>query len=203
MNRKNILKEKALNLTKSPGVYLMKNKDEEIIYIGKAKNLKNRVLSYFRKDYSHTEKVMKMVENVCDFAFYVTDTEFEALILECSLIKEYKPKYNILLKDSKGYKYIKISNEEYPKITVCNKKANDGATYIGPYVSSFSVKQAVEEVNKIFMLPACKTNFNLKKRKRPCLNFYIKRCIGVCQNKITTKEYKETIKEAINYIKKM
>ena len=202
MDKINVLKEKALNLPINPGVYLMLNKKGEIIYIGKAKNLKNRVLSYFREDSSHTDKVKKLVENIEDLNFYVTDTEFEALVLECSLIKEYEPKYNILLKDSKGYKFIKITNENYPKIIVCSKKANDGSEYIGPYVSSFSVKQAVEEVNKIFMLPTCKTNFNLKKRKRPCLNFYIKKCIGVCQKKISEKEYKKLIEEAINYIKK-
>ena len=202
MNTKNKLKEKALNLTTNPGVYLMKNKNEEIIYVGKAKNLKNRVVSYFRNLSSHNEKVRKMIENVCDFNFFVTDSEFEALVLECSLIKEYKPKYNILLKDSKGYKYIKITKEDYPKITVCGKKSQDQSIYIGPYVSSFSVKQAVEEVNKIFMLPVCNTNFNQKKRKRPCLNYYIKKCMGLCQKNISCEEYKDIIDEAIKYIKK-
>ncbi len=202
MDTRNILKEKALNLTTNPGVYLMKNKNEEIIYIGKAKNLKNRVVSYFRNLSSHDEKVRKMVENVCDFNFFVTDSEFEALILECSLIKEYKPKYNILLKDSKGYKYIKITKEDYPKISVCRKKDQDQSLYIGPYVSSFSVKQAVEEVNKIFMLPVCNTNFNQKKTKRPCLNYYIRRCMGLCQKNISSEEYNNIIDEAIKYIKK-
>ncbi len=202
MDTKNKLKKKALNLTTNPGVYLMKDKNEEIIYVGKAKNLRNRVVSYFRNLSSHDEKVKKMVENVCDFNFFVTDSEFEALVLECSLIKEYKPKYNILLKDSKGYKYIKITKENYPKISVCSKKAQDQSIYIGPYVSSFSVKQAVEEVNKIFMLPVCNTNFDQKKKKRPCLNYYIKRCMGLCQKNISSKEYKNIIDEAIKYIKK-
>lgn len=165
MNTKNKLREKALNLTTNPGVYLMKNKNEEIIYVGKAKNLKNRVVSYFRNLSSHNVKVRKMIETVCDFDFFVTNSEFEALVLECSLIKEYKPKYNILLKDSKGYKYIRITKEDYPKITVCGKKAQDQSIYIGPYISSFSVKRAVEEVNKIFMLPVCNTNFNKIKKK--------------------------------------
>ncbi len=180
----------------------MKDINGKIIYIGKAKNLKNRVVSYFRNLSSHNEKIRKMVENVCDFNFFVTDSEFEALVLECSLIKEYKPKYNILLKDSKGYKYIKITKEDYPKISVCGKKNQDQSIYIGPYVSSFSVKKAVEEVNKVFMLPVCNTNFDQKKRKRPCLNYYIKRCMGLCQKNISSKKYREIIDEAINYIKK-
>lgn len=195
-------KTKALNLTIKPGVYLMKDLKEKIIYIGKAKNLKNRVVSYFRNLSAHNLKVRKMIENVEDFDFIVTETEFEALVLECSLIKEYKPKYNILLKDSKGYKYIKIPNKTFPKIEVCSKKQKDGAKYIGPFVNSFSVKQAVEEVNKIFMLPTCKNDFSKPfKKKRPCLNFYIKKCMGVCQKKISSEEYLKILNQAITYIK--
>ncbi len=200
MDRFNELKNKALKLTKKPGVYLMKNSKEQIIYIGKAKNLKNRVISYFRNFSTHDEKTKHMIENIYDFDFFTTKTEFEALILECNLIKEHKPKYNILLKDNKGYKYIKISNEIFPKITVCNKKSDDNSKYLGPYVNYFSVKQAVQEVNKIFMLPTCKTNFT-KSKKRPCLNFYIQKCMGVCQGKISKEKYNNTIKEAINYVK--
>lgn len=191
-----------MKLTTSSGVYLMKDENEEIIYIGKAKNLKNRVVSYFRNLSSHNEKIIKMVENVCDFNFFVTDSEFEALVLECSLIKEYKPKYNILLKDSKGYKYIKVTKEDYPRISVQGKKDQDQSLYIGPYVSSFLVKQAVEEVNKVFMLPVCNVNFNKKRRKRPCLNYYIKRCMGLCQKNISSEEYKKVVEEAIKYLKK-
>lgn len=125
------LSEKARNLTRSPGVYLMKNSKNEIIYIGKAKNLKNRVSSYFQPNNpSHNDKVRKMVENVHDFDYIVVDSEFEALVLECSLIKQNTPKYNILLKDDKGYSYIRISNEEYPKITAELQKYDDGATYL-------------------------------------------------------------------------
>ena len=200
MDRINVLKNKALNLTTNPGVYLMKNSKGKIIYIGKAKNLKNRVITYFRSFERHDNKNKHMIENIYDFDFFTTKTEFEALILECSLIKEYQPKYNILLKDNKGYKYIKISDEPFPKITVCNKKSDDNAKYLGPYINSFSVKQAVQEVNKIFMLPTCKTNFT-KHKKRPCLNFHIQRCMGVCQNKISKEKYNEIIEEAINYIK--
>ena len=140
------LKEKALSLTMEPGVYLMKNNRGEIIYVGKAKALKNRVVSYFRTNSSHNEKVRKMVSLVCDFDYIVTSSEFEALILECSLIKQYSPKYNILLKDDKGYHYIHISDEDFPRITAALQKKETG-THIGPFTSSFVVKQTVEQTN--------------------------------------------------------
>ncbi len=196
------LKDKALRLTDKPGVYLMKNKKNEVIYVGKAKVLRNRVVSYFRKFDSHDEKVKSMILNVYDFDFIVTDSEFEALVLECSLIKQHSPKYNILLKDDKGYHYIKISNEEFPRITAVMKKNDDGATYIGPYISSFVVKQAVEEVNKVFMLPTCTEKFGSgNKKKRPCLNYYIKRCLGLCSGNVNREEYAEIVKQAIDYLK--
>ena len=154
------LKESAKKLPFNPGVYLMKNENGEIIYIGKAKNLKNRVLSYFMSDSNHSEKVKKMVKNVHHFDYIVTDSEFEALVLECSLIKKYLPKYNILLKDDKGYSYIKITNEKWPRVSYVKQKENDGALYIGPYTNSFSVKKTVEEAIKIFKIPTCGRNFN-------------------------------------------
>ncbi|WMJ22762.1 excinuclease ABC subunit UvrC [Paludicola sp. MB14-C6] len=205
MNKKlDQLSEKARNLTDLPGVYLMKNAKKEIIYIGKAKNLKNRVSSYFvLNNPSHNEKVRKMVSQVDDFDYIVVDSEFEALVLECSLIKQNTPKYNILLKDDKGYSYIKITKGDYPKITAELQRYDDGADYIGPYTSSFSVKQTVEEVNKIFKLPTCNKKFPQDMRKsRPCLNFYIKQCMGVCKGKITKDEYNDNINEALAYIKK-
>ena len=149
------LRDKTHKLTTSPGCYIMKNKSHEIIYIGKAKNLKNRVSSYFRAGQDHLPKVGKMVSNVYDYEFIVTDSEFEALVLECSLIKQYKPKYNILLKDDKGYSYIKVTNEEYPRLQAALQKEEDGARYIGPYISSYAVRQAVTEANRVFMLPTC------------------------------------------------
>lgn len=195
------LREKTSQLTTEPGVYLMKDKDNKIIYIGKAKNLKNRVTSYFRAAGDHTLKVAKMVENVNDYDFIVTDSEYEALILECSLIKQHNPKYNILLKDDKGYHYIKISNELYPRITAEMQKKEDGG-YLGPYTSSFTTRQAVNEVNKVFNLPTCKRKFPQEiGHGRPCLNFHIKQCMGVCNGKITPESYAETVKSAIDYIK--
>lgn len=195
------LQQKTLKLTNSPGVYVMKDECGSIIYIGKAKNLKNRVTSYFRNTPDHTPKVAKMVENVFDYDFIVTDSEYEALLLECSLIKQHKPKYNILLKDDKGYSYIKISNDTFPRITA-EKRCDKNGVYIGPYMSSFIATQTVREVNKLFKLPTCKINFTKKPRKmRPCLNFHINQCIGVCNGDISCEEYKVIIDEAVKYIK--
>ena len=146
------LRKKAMALPLQPGVYIMKNKDREIIYIGKAKALKNRVSSYFGSHTNHSLKVIRMVENVNDFDYILCDSEFEALVLECSLIKQHQPKYNILLKDDKGYNYIKITKGEFPKISECKKVENDNATYIGPYTSIYSVKTAVDETLKIFKM---------------------------------------------------
>lgn len=197
------LKDKALRLTQSPGVYIMKNTNGKVIYVGKAKSLKNRVVSYFRNLSLQNEKVKKMVSNVEDFDFIITDSEFEALILECSLVKQYNPKYNILLKDDKGYHYIKISNDKFPRITLSKRKDADEAQYIGPYISSFAVKKAVDEVNRVFMLPTCTKKLGENRvSSRPCLNYYIKRCIGVCCKNISEKEYNEIIDSAVNYLKK-
>lgn len=196
------LRDKTSKLTSSPGCYIMKDKSDKIIYIGKAKNLKKRVTSYFRRSQDHLPKVWKMVSHVYDYDFIVTDSEFEALVLECSLIKQYAPKYNILLKDDKGYSYIRVSEEEYPKITAVLQKDNDNAEYIGPYTSSYAVKQAVKEANKVFMLPTCSRVFPRDFRKaRPCLNHHIKQCMGVCTGRISGEEYRNTVKQAIEYIK--
>ena len=135
------LRDKTSKLTTSPGVYIMKDKSGKIIYIGKAKNLHNRVTSYFRRGQDHLPKVWKMVSNVNDYEFIVTDSEFEALVLECSLIKLHTPKYNILLKDDKGYSYIRVTDEPYPRIQAVLQKSDDSAEYIGPYTSSFAEKR--------------------------------------------------------------
>ena len=194
------LQQKTSRLTTSPGVYIMKNKNTDIIYIGKAKNLHNRVSSYFKNNPDHTPKVARMVENVFDYDFIVTDSEAEALILECSLIKQHQPKYNILLKDDKGYFYIRITDDIYPRVTA-EKNTLKGGEYFGPYTSNFTVSQTVDEINKLFMLPTCKHKFDGKKKNvRPCLNFHIKQCVGVCENKITPGEYSEIIDRVKDYI---
>ncbi len=194
------LRDKTLKLSRSPGCYIMKNKAGTIIYIGKAKNLHNRVSSYFR-DNDHLPKVAKMVMNVYDYDFIVTDSEYEALVLESSLIKQHQPKYNILLKDDKGYTYIKISDEDFPRITRAMQKKGDGK-FIGPYTSGLTTKQTVEEVNKVFMLPTCKRVFPRDfGKQRPCLNYQIKRCIGLCRGCFTKDEYAKIIEQALDYIK--
>ena len=202
MNEKiKALREKSMKLPKTPGVYIMKNKQGKIIYIGKAKALKNRVSQYFGSQTNHSIKVRKMVENVNDFDYILTDSEFEALVLEASLIKQNMPKYNILLKDDKGYSYIKITKEDYPKISAVLQKDDENAEYLGPFTSSYTVKQSVDEANKIFRLPQCNKCFPRDfKKGRPCLNFHINRCMGVCTGKITQKEYLEAINEALGFL---
>ncbi len=185
-----------------PGVYIMKNADGEIIYIGKAKALKNRVSQYFGSQNRHPIKVRKMVENVDRFDYIVTGSEFEALVLECSLIKQHSPKYNILLKDDKGYSYIRISEGEYRKISAVFNKKDDGSEYIGPYLSSYSVRQSVDAANKIFKLPQCNKVFPRDFGKsRPCLNYYISQCCGLCTGKIKKSDYDEAVDGAIAFLK--
>lgn len=195
------LRKKAMALPKTPGVYLMKNDKGKIIYVGKAKALKNRVSQYFGSQNTHSVKVRRMVENVDDFDYILTDSEFEALVLECSLIKQYSPKYNILLKDDKGYSYIRVTKGEWPKITAVLQKGNDDARYIGPYTSSFSVSSSVDEALKIFMLPRCNKNFPREIGKgRPCLNYFIKQCSAPCAGKISCKEYNEAVESAVKFL---
>lgn len=196
------LHQKSRALTSEPGVYLMRNKAGEIIYVGKAKNLKNRVSSYFRALDKHLPKVLAMVLQVQDFETIVTASEFEALVLECSLIKQHTPKYNILLKDDKGYSYLRIDKGDYPRITEVKQKADDGATYIGPYMSAWVVKNTADEANKAFGLPTCARQFPRDiKKGRPCLNYHLKQCMGVCRGGISPEEYAEIMRQAIEYIK--
>ncbi|MGI5967545.1 MAG: excinuclease ABC subunit UvrC [Anaerotruncus rubiinfantis] len=196
------LAEKAHKLPLLPGVYIMKNKAGEIIYIGKAKALKNRVSSYFRTIEKHHPKVYQMVMHVEDFDYIVTDSEFEALVLECSMIKLHSPKYNILLKDDKGYSYIKIAPKQFSRIRQTFQQDDPDAQYIGPYMSSFVVNETVDEANRAFRLPTCNRKFPQEFGKgRPCLNFHIKQCMGVCRGKVSLAEYNEILEQAIDYIK--
>ena len=195
------LRKKAMALPLESGVYIMKNKHREIIYIGKAKKLKNRVSQYFGSQTNHSEKVRQMVSRVEDFDYIITDSEFEALILECSLIKQHKPKYNILLKDDKGYSYIKVSGDKWQRITCALQKEDDGARYIGPYNSGYIVKQAVREANNVFMLPECNRRFPEDFGKgRPCLNFHIKKCCAPCTGKVSLEDYKHRMEHALDFL---
>ncbi|MCR4594682.1 MAG: excinuclease ABC subunit UvrC [Clostridiales bacterium] len=195
------LRTKAMKLPLCPGVYIMKNSKKEIIYIGKAKKLKNRVSQYFGSQNNHPAKVRKMVENVDDFEYILCDSEFEALVLEASLIKQNQPKYNILLKDDKGYSYIRVSQPPYRKISAVLQKTNDKATYIGPFTSFYTVRQSVDEANRIFKLPQCNKSFPADFGKgRPCLNYHIDRCMGLCRGKVSPEEYEETVSDALSFL---
>ena len=193
-----ILKQKANRLPLTPGVYIMKNKDGNIIYIGKAKALKNRVTQYFGSGNQHTEKVRRMVSNVDDFEYIICDSEFEALILENSLIKQNQPKYNILLKDDKGYHYIKVTDDKWKRIETSNTK-DSGGTFIGPYNSGYIVKETVDEARKIFKLPDCRRNFDTI--SKPCLNYHIGICEAPCNGKIKLDDYLQTVNSAVDFIK--
>ena len=180
------------SLPQNPGVYIMKNKDDKIIYVGKAKNLKNRVNQYFVKNSNHTEKVLAMVSHVDHIEYILVNSEAEALNLECSLIKKNRPKYNILLKDDKGYPYIKITNEPFPRVLLARRVEKDGAKYFGPFISSTSVKRILEAFHKLFKIRTCNT---LSKRDKPCLNYHIKRCDAPCMGYITEEEYGQKVKQ--------
>ncbi len=196
------LRKKAMALPLLPGVYIMHDKSGAIIYIGKAKALKNRVSQYFGSQHNHAEKVRRMVDNVDWFEYIITDSEFEALILECSLIKQHTPKYNILLKDDKGYSYIRVSPGDWQKLSYVLQKKDDGATYIGPYKSSYYVKSAVDEANKIFMLPTCNRKFPQDFGKaRPCLNYHIKQCMAPCTGRVKLADYQESVSQALDFLK--
>ena len=203
INRTESLIKKAALLPQLPGVYIMKDTKGNTIYIGKAKRLRNRVSSYFRDNVPHDTKVMQMVATVGDFEFIVTDNEFEALILECSLIKQNKPKFNILLKDDKGFSYVKIGDEEYPKITVAYRIDDDNARYLGPYIAAYGARNMVETATSAFKLPICNKSFPKDFGKsRPCLNHHIGRCMGLCSGKISKEEYLEAVEGAVLLVTK-
>ena len=194
------IKEDLKKLPERPGVYIMKDKNDNILYVGKAVILKNRVRQYFQKT-NKTERIKKMVSQIDHFEYIVVDSEMEALILECNLIKLHRPKYNVLLKDDKMYPYIKITlNEDYPTVRITRKKFNDGAKYFGPYTNAFAVKETVEFVNKTFKLKHCRKIFKDGKYETPCLNYHIKRCMGICQGNVSKEEYMKVINQVIDVL---
>ena len=188
------------NLPDKPGVYLMKNSLGEVIYVGKAKIL--RVKSYFQNSKNHSEKVRVMVKNISEFEYIVTDSEMEALILECNLIKKYSPKYNILLKDDKFYPFIKITiKDDYPRVFVTRNFAKDGSKYFGPYTNGAAVYETINLIYKIFPLRTCKLAIRENGEKvRPCLNYHIKKCFGPCGGHITKEEYGKMISDIIDVL---
>ena len=200
--KKKELRRQAMNLPLLPGVYIMHDQSDAIIYIGKAKALKNRVSQYFGSERNHQLKVRQMVSRVDHFEYIVTDSEFEALVLENSLIKQHQPKYNILLKDDKGYSYIRIDQGPWPRMNEVKKIENDGAKYIGPYMSSWSIKETLDAARKIFKLPDCTRKFPQDfGRGRPCLNFYINQCSAPCRGRMSEQEYNEAFEAALDFIK--
>lgn len=195
------IKDKLKTLPERSGVYIMKNSTGEVIYVGKAKILKNRVKQYFTSG-NHSPKVLKMVENIADFEYIITDTEQEALILENNLIKENNPKYNILLKDDKTYPFIKITvNEEFPRIMITRRIIRDGARYFGPYCSNFNVKELVELISEIFCFRKCKKNISsYSNNDKPCLYYQMGKCSAPCAGKISADDYKKAVNDAIDFI---
>ena len=190
------------NLPSKPGVYLMKNSLGEVIYVGKAKILKNRVKSYFQNSKNHSEKVRVMVKHIAEFEYIVTDSEMEALILECNLIKKYIPRYNILLKDDKFYPFIKITvNDDFPRVFVTRNYSKDGSKYFGPYTNGTAVYETINLINKIFPLRTCKLLIKEGgETVRPCLNYHIKKCFGPCGGYISKEEYGKMINDVIDIL---
>ena len=192
------LKEKALSLPYAPGVYIMRDKTDTVIYVGKAKKLKNRVSQYFQDTASHSPKTRIMVSKIHHFDVIVAASEFEALVLECSLIKRYMPKYNILLKDDKGYPYLRLNMKDiYPTISIVSKLADDGADYYGPFGGRSVTHGVMEAIRLTLKLPGCSKQFPRDIGKdRPCLNYHMNQCAGWCQSNKSCAEYRETMLQA-------
>lgn len=194
--------EELKKLPHCPGVYIMHDANDNIIYVGKAINLHNRVRSYFRKNIGRGPQIDKMVTLIARFEYIVTDSELEALVLENNLIKEHRPKYNTMLKDDKTYPYIKVTvSEDYPRVLFCRQMKKDRSRYFGPYTSAGAVKDTIELINKLFCLRTC--NRNLSKEvggERACLNYHIGQCLAPCQGKITREEYQEQVKGALAFL---
>ena len=192
------LREKANDLPLTPGVYLMMDKTGKVIYVGKAKKLKNRVSQYFQDSAAHTVKTRQMVSQVDRFDTIFVSSEFEALVLENSLIKRHSPKYNILLKDDKGYPFVRLSRETYPRFSLVNKMAADSARYFGPFGGRQETRQALDAVCAALRLPTCRRQFPRDiGAERPCLNFHMGRCDGFCRPEMTAEEYNRRIEQAV------
>jgi excinuclease ABC subunit C len=191
------------NLPAKPGVYLMKDKDDKIIYVGKAISLKNRVRQYFQSSKNHSSKVVSMVKNISKFEYIITDSELEALILECSLIKQYRPKYNVLLRDDKTYPYIKVTvNEDYPRVLKVRRVLKDKAKYFGPYTNTTALNDTIEIMRNMYPIRTCNIDIEraIKNKVRPCLNRHIKRCVGPCAGDVDKEDYKKMIDEILLFL---
>jgi len=202
-NRKEHLETLIKSLPDSPGVYIMKNADGEVIYVGKAISLKNRVRQYFRSHRNHEAKVIAMVSHIATFDYILTDNEIEALILECNLIKKYSPRYNILLKDDKHFPYVRIdTSDDYPRVDVVRKQEDDNAVYLGPFIASSALNEALEAVEANFPIRTCKKDIKkaIEKHERPCLNYYTGHCIGPCTGNVSKEDYRKAIENVIDFL---
>lgn len=197
------IQEHLKTLPASPGVYIMKDKFGNVIYVGKAVSLKNRVRQYFQSSKNHSDKVRSMVKNIFSFEYIMTDSELEALILECNLIKKYKPKYNILLRDDKTYPYIKVTvNEDYPRVLKVRRILKDKAKYFGPYSNVSAVNDTIDIIRNIYPIRTCNIDMDkaIKSGMRPCLNYHIKKCIGPCTGMVSKEEYMDMIDEILLFL---
>ena len=195
------LKEKAHALPLKPGVYIMQDAKNTVIYVGKAKALKNRVSQYFQDSASHTEKTRAMVSQIDHFDVIIADSEFEALVLECSLIKRHQPRYNILLKDSKGYPYIRLSKEAYPRFSLASRAAEDGARYFGPYAGRGNTQAIIDALRTALRLPSCHKKFPRDiGRERPCLNFHMGKCEGYCRGGELKDQHDQAMAQAVSLL---
>jgi len=196
------VQEELKKLPNCPGVYIMHDEQDHIIYVGKAINLHNRVRSYFRKNIGRGPQIDKMVSLISRFEYIVTDSELEALVLENNLIKEHRPKYNTMLKDDKTYPYIKVTvGEDYPRVLFSRQMKKDHSRYFGPYTSAGAVKDTIELINKLYQLRTCNRNFSKEDgRERACLNYHIKQCLAPCQGFVSKEEYGEQVKKALDFL---
>ena len=197
------IQEQLKKLPAEPGVYLMKDENDKVIYVGKAISLKNRVRQYFQSSKNHTSKVKSMVKNIYKFEYIITDSELEALILECNLIKQYRPKYNVLLRDDKTYPYIKVTlNEDYPRVLKVRQVIKDKAKYFGPYTNTTAVNDTLEIIRNIYPIRTCNIDIEkaIKNKVRPCLNKHIKKCVGPCTGEVSKEDYGKMIDEIILFL---
>lgn len=197
------IQEQLKKLPAEPGVYLMKDENNKIIYVGKAISLKNRVRQYFQSSKNHSSKVKSMVKNIKSFEYIITDSELEALILECNLIKKYRPKYNVLLRDDKTYPYIKVTvNEDFPRVLKVRRVLRDKAKYFGPYTNVEAVNDTLDVIRNIYPIRTCNVDIEraIKSNMRPCLNLHIKRCVGPCTGNVSKEEYNKMIEEILLFL---
>ena len=191
--------EELKKLPDKPGVYIMHSDTDEIIYVGKAINLKNRVRQYFQNSKNKSPKVAAMVSHIAYFEYIVTASEMEALLLECNLIKEHRPKYNVMLKDDKTYPYIKVTTaEEYPRIFITRKYVKDKNRYFGPITDVTAARETVDIIHKLFPIRKCRKSLPKEiGRERPCLNHHIGQCLAPCDGLVSAEEYRKVVDEAI------